>query len=62
MAMVGCIRRYCTDDGKRLFQDRGPWEGCDPVIYGFNVYPNEIEDVLAQHPKILEVAAMEHTG
>ncbi|MDQ3395193.1 MAG: AMP-binding protein [Bacteroidota bacterium] len=27
-------------------------------VSGFNVYPNEIEDVLAAHPKVLEVAAI----
>ena len=27
-------------------------------VSGFNVYPNEIENVLADHPKILEVAAI----
>lgn len=28
------------------------------LVSGFNVYPNEIEDVIAAHPKILEVAAI----
>lgn len=28
------------------------------LVSGFNVYPNEVEDVLANHPKILEVAAV----
>lgn len=28
------------------------------LVSGFNVYPNEIEDVLAAHPKVLEVAAV----
>lgn len=28
------------------------------LVSGFNVYPNEIEDVVAMHPKILEVAAI----
>ena len=28
------------------------------LVSGFNVYPNEIEDVLAMHPKILEGAAI----
>lgn len=36
------------------------------LVSGFNVYPNEIEDVLATHPKVLEVAAIgepnEHSG
>lgn len=27
-------------------------------VSGFNVYPNEIEDVIARHPKVLEVAAV----
>ncbi len=27
-------------------------------VSGFNVYPNEIEDVLATHPKVLEVAVI----
>jgi long-chain acyl-CoA synthetase len=27
-------------------------------VSGFNVFPNEIEDILAAHPKILEVAAV----
>lgn len=28
------------------------------LVSGFNVYPNEVEDVLAGHPKILELAAV----
>ena len=36
------------------------------LVSGFNVYPNEIEDVLMQHPGIAEVAAVgvpdEHSG
>lgn len=28
------------------------------IVSGFNVYPNEIEDVLAGHPEVLEVAAL----
>ncbi len=28
------------------------------LVSGFNVYPNEIEDVIAAHPKVLEVAAV----
>lgn len=28
------------------------------LVSGFNVYPNEIEDVIAKHPKVLEVAAI----
>jgi long-chain acyl-CoA synthetase len=36
------------------------------LVSGFNVYPNEVEEVLSAHPKILEVAAVakpdEHSG
>ncbi len=36
------------------------------LVSGFNVYPNELEDVVAQHPGVLEVAAVgvpdEHSG
>lgn len=28
------------------------------LVSGFNVYPNEVEDVIASHPKVLEVAAL----
>ena len=28
------------------------------LVSGFNVYPNEIEDVIATNPKVLEVAAI----
>ncbi len=28
------------------------------LVSGFNVYPNEIEDVVTQHPKVLEAAAI----
>ena len=28
------------------------------LVSGFNVYPNEIEGVMATHPKVLEVAAV----
>lgn len=28
------------------------------LVSGFNVYPNEIEDVVASHPKVLEAAAI----
>jgi long-chain acyl-CoA synthetase len=28
------------------------------LVSGFNVYPNEIEDVLMQHPKVREAAAI----
>jgi long-chain acyl-CoA synthetase len=36
------------------------------LVSGFNVYPNELEDVVARHPGVLEVAAIgvpdEHSG
>jgi long-chain acyl-CoA synthetase len=28
------------------------------LVSGFNVYPNELEDILVMHPKILEAAAV----
>ena len=28
------------------------------LVSGFNVFPNEIEDIMAEHEKILEVAAV----
>jgi len=28
------------------------------LVSGFNVYPNEVEDVVASHPKVMEVAAV----
>ncbi len=28
------------------------------LVSGFNVFPNEVEDVIAMHPKVLEVAAI----
>ena len=28
------------------------------LVSGFNVFPNEVEDVIAEHPKVLEVAAV----
>jgi long-chain acyl-CoA synthetase len=28
------------------------------LVSGFNVYPNEIEDIAARHPKVLESAAI----
>ena len=34
------------------------WKKDMILVSGFNVYPNEIEDVLALHPKVLESAAL----
>lgn len=28
------------------------------VVSGYNVYPNEVEEVLSEHPDILEVAVI----
>ena len=28
------------------------------LVSGFNVYPNEVEEVVASHPKVLECAAV----
>ncbi|MDB5640817.1 MAG: long-chain fatty acid--CoA ligase, partial [Hyphomicrobiales bacterium] len=28
------------------------------LVSGFNVYPNEVEDVLASHPKVMEAAVI----
>ncbi|MDP2504427.1 AMP-binding protein [Oceanobacter sp. 3_MG-2023] len=28
------------------------------IVSGFNVYPNEVEDVIADHPEVMEVAAI----
>ena len=46
---------FMTEDGYFKIVDRKK----DMILVsGFNVYPNEIEDVLALHPKVLEVAAV----
>jgi len=46
---------YMTEDGYFKIVDRKK----DMILVsGFNVYPNEIEDVIAQHPKVLESAAI----
>jgi len=46
---------FMTEDGFFKIVDRKK----DMILVsGFNVYPNEIEDVLALHPKVLEVAAI----
>ncbi len=46
-----------------LFEDGGFLKIIDRkkdmiLVSGFNVYPNEVEDVLAEHPDVLEVAAI----
>jgi long-chain acyl-CoA synthetase len=52
----------CTGDIGKMHED-GYFEIVDRKkdlinVSGFNVYPNEIEDVIAAHPKVLEVAAV----
>lgn len=54
---------YMTKDGYVKIVDRKK----DMILVsGFNVYPNEIEDVVVTHPKVLECAAVaepdEHSG
>lgn len=56
---IGCIE----EDGRIKIVDRKK----DMILVsGFNVYPNEVENVLSQHPKIIESAVIgvndEHTG
>jgi long-chain acyl-CoA synthetase len=54
-----------------IFDDHGYMKIVDRkkdmiLVSGFNVYPNEIEDVVVHHPAVLEVAAVgvkdEHSG
>ncbi len=46
---------YMRDDGYCFIVDRKK----DMILVsGFNVYPNEVEDVAARHPGVLEVAAI----
>lgn len=46
---------YMTENGFVKIVDRKK----DMILVsGFNVYPNELEDVIAQHPKVLECAAI----
>ena len=52
----------CTGDIGKMSAD-GFFEIVDRkkdmiLVSGFNVYPNEIEDVLATHPKVMEAAAI----
>jgi len=52
----------CTGDIGKMAED-GFFQIVDRkkdmiLVSGFNVYPNEIEDVIAGHPKVLEVAAI----
>ncbi len=54
---------FMTDDGFIKIVDRKK----DMILVsGFNVYPNEVEDVMMAHPKVLECAAVgvadEHSG
>jgi len=46
---------YMSEDGFFYIVDRKK----DMILVsGFNVYPNEVEDVIALHPKVLEVAVV----
>jgi len=46
---------YMTEDGFFHIVDRKK----DMILVsGFNVYPNEVEDVIATHPKVMEVAVI----
>ncbi len=46
---------YMTEDGFFHIVDRKK----DMILVsGFNVYPNEVEDVIATHPKVMEVAVV----
>jgi long-chain acyl-CoA synthetase len=52
----------CTGDIGKMSAD-GFFQIVDRIkdmilVSGFNVYPNEIEDVISAHPKVLEVAAI----
>jgi len=52
----------CTGDIGKMSED-GFFQIVDRkkdmiLVSGFNVYPNEVEDVLAMHPKVLESAAI----
>ncbi len=52
----------CTGDIGKMHDD-GYFQIVDRkkdmiLVSGFNVYPNEIEDVVAAHPKVMEVAAI----
>ena len=52
----------CTGDIGKMHED-GYFQIVDRkkdmiLVSGFNVYPNEVEDVVAAHPKVLEVAAI----
>ncbi len=53
---------FCTGDIGKMSED-GFFTIVDRkkdmiLVSGFNVYPNEVEDVLAAHPKVLECAAV----
>ena len=52
----------CTGDIGKMYED-GFFQIVDRkkdmiLVSGFNVFPNEVEEVIAMHPKVLEVAAV----
>lgn len=52
----------CTGDIGKMYED-GFFEIVDRkkdmiLVSGFNVFPNEVEEVVAGHPKVMEVAAV----
>ncbi len=51
---TGDMAMKCEDDNYKIVDRKKDLI----LVSGFNVYPNEIEDVLGQHPKIVEAAAV----
>ncbi len=55
-ATAGCTPATSPAWTRRLFPDRGPQEGHDHGPGGFNIYPRDVEEVLYEHPKVMEAA------